>query len=42
MNGYFEETNRDKYLKLLPTNENKQEIEKNEQLWSKMRVLIGQ
>ena len=28
MNGYFEETNRNKYLTLVPTNESKEKIKK--------------
>ena len=29
MNGYFEEINGKKYLTLVPTNENKEKIQKN-------------
>ena len=38
VNGYFEEINRNKYLTLVPTNENKEK--KYEELWSKIRDLI--
>ena len=40
MNGYFEEINGNKYLTLVPTNENKEKIQKYEELWIKMRDLI--
>ena len=40
VNGYFEEINKSKYLKLVPTNESKGKIEKYEELWSKIRDLI--
>ena len=40
MNGYFEEINGNKYLTLLPTNENKKKIKKYEELWIKIRDLI--
>ena len=41
-NGYFEEINENKYLTLVPTNENKEKIiERHEDLWSKIRYLIG-
>ena len=40
MNGYFEEINGNKYLTLVPTNENKEKIKKYEELWSKIRDLI--
>ena len=39
MNGYFEETNGNKYLTLVPTNESK-ELSKYEELWIKIRYLI--
>ena len=38
VNGYFEEINGNKYLTLVPTNENKEK--KYEELWSKIRDLI--
>ena len=38
--GYFEEINRNKYLTLVPTNENKEIINKYEELLSKIRDLI--
>ena len=40
MNGYFEEANVNKYLTLIPTNEDKEKIEKYEELWIKIRDLI--
>ena len=40
VNGYFEEINGNKYLTLVPTNENKEKIKKYEELWSKIRDLI--
>ena len=40
MNGYSEEINKNKYLTLVPTNENKEIIKKYEELWSKIRDLI--
>ena len=40
MNGYFEEINGSKYLKLVPTNGSKEIIKKDEELWSKFRDLI--
>ena len=40
VNGNYEEINGDKYLSLVPTNENKDKIKKYEELWSKIRDLI--
>ena len=40
VNGYFEEINGNKYLTLVPTNESKQIVKKDEELWSKIRDLI--
>ena len=40
MNGHFEEINGNKYLALGPTNESKDRIKKNEELWIKIRDLI--
>ena len=40
VNGFFEETNGNKYLSLDPTNENKKKIKKYEELWIKIRNLI--
>ena len=40
VNGYFEKTDKNKYLTLVPTNESKEMIEKSEELWSKIRNLI--
>ena len=37
VNGYFEETNGNKYLMLVPTNESKEKIEKYKELWIKIR-----
>ena len=41
VNGYFEEINGNKYLTLVPTNESKEKIKKYEELWRKIRYLIG-
>ena len=41
MNGYFEETNGNKFLTLVPTNESKEKIKKYEELLSKIRDLIS-
>ena len=40
MNGYFEEINENKYLRLVPTNESKEKNKKYEKLWIKIRDLI--
>ena len=40
MNGYFEEITGNKYLMLVPTNENKEKIKKHEEMWIKIRDLI--
>ena len=40
MNGYFEEINGNKYLTLVPTNENKEKIKNYEELWIKIKDLI--
>ena len=40
VNGYFEEIYKNKFLKLVPTNERKEKIKKYEELWSKIRDLI--
>ena len=40
VNEYFEEINGNKYLTLVPTNENTGKIKKYEELWSKTRDLI--
>ena len=40
MNGYFEEINGNKYLALVPTNENKEKTKKYEELRSKIRYLF--
>ena len=37
VNGYFEEINENKYLMLVPTNENKEQIKKYKEVWSKIR-----
>ena len=39
--GYLKEINTNKYLTLVPTNESKEKIKKYEELWSKIRHLIG-
>ena len=41
MKWYFEEINKNKYLTLVPTNESKEMEKKYEELWSKIRDLIG-
>ena len=40
VNGYLEEINGNKYLTRVPTNESKEKIKKNEELWIKIRDLI--
>ena len=40
MNEYFEEISGNKYLTLVPTNENKKNPKKLEDLWIKIRYLI--
>ena len=40
VNGYFEEINGTEYLTLVPTNESKEKIKKNEELFIKIRDLI--
>ena len=41
VNGYFdEEINGNAYLTLVPTNESKEMIKKNGEMWSKIRDLI--
>ena len=40
VNGYFEEINRDTFLTLVLTNESKEIINKNGELWSTIRNLI--
>ena len=40
VNGYLEEIYGNKYLTLVPTNENKEKIKKYEELWNKIRDLI--
>ena len=40
VNGYFKEINGTKFLKLVPTNENKENMENYEELWIKTRDLI--
>ena len=40
VNGYFEEINGNKYLTLVPTNENKEKNLKNVELLSKIKDLI--
>ena len=40
MNGYFEEINRNKYQKLVPTNESKENIKTYEGLWIIIKDLI--
>ena len=40
VNGSFEETNKNRYLTLVSTNESKEKIKKHGELWSKIRNLI--
>ena len=40
MNGYFEENDKNKYLTLVSTNENKEKNKKYEEQWIKIRGLI--
>ena len=40
VSGGFDEINGNRYLTLVPTNENKEQIKKYEELWSKIRDLI--
>ena len=40
MSGYFEEINKSKYLKLIPTDESKEKVKKYEEPWIKIRDLI--
>ena len=40
VNGYFEDINRIKDLKLVPTNEGKEKVKRYEELWSKIKDLI--
>ena len=40
MNGYFEENNGNKYLTLVPTNENKEKIKKYKKMQIKIRDII--
>ena len=40
MNEYFKESNGNKFLKLVPTNESKYGTNKYEELWIKIRELI--
>ena len=41
VNGYFEEIHGNKFLMLVSTNERNEKIKKYEELWSKIRDLIG-
>ena len=40
LNGYIEETNGNKYLTLVPIDENKETLKKSEELWNKIRGLV--
>ena len=40
INGYIEESNENKYVTLVPTDESKDTWRKSEELWSKIRDLI--
>ena len=39
VNGYFEETNGNKYLTPIPANESKEKIKKYKELWIKLREI---
>ena len=41
INEYFKKINKNKFLTLISTNERKEIIKRYEELWSKMRYLIG-
>ena len=41
VNRYFEKNNENKYLMLVPTKESKEKTKRYEELWSKIRDLIG-
>ena len=40
VNRYFKETNKNKYLTPVPTNESNEKIKKYDELWSKIKDLI--
>ena len=40
INGYIEESNENKYLTLVPTDESKDTLKRYEELWSKLRDLL--
>ena len=40
INGYFEEINESRYLMLVPTNESKEKIKQDKELWNKIIDLI--
>ena len=40
INGYIEESNGNKYLTLVPSEESKDTLKKYEELWSKIKDLI--
>ena len=40
MSRYFEQTNKSKYLTIVPTTESKEKIKKDEELWIKIRDFI--
>ena len=41
VNGYFEETNKNKYLPLVAANESKETIKKYQGLWKKIKDLFS-
>ena len=41
VSGYLEQINKNKYLMLVPSNENKEKSKKYEELWSKCGDLIS-
>ena len=40
INGYIEESNENKYLTLVPTDESKDILKTHEELWTKIRDLV--
>ena len=40
INGYFEKINESRYLTLVPTNESKEKIKQDKELWNNLRDFI--
>ena len=40
INGYFEKINESRYLTLVPTNESKEKIKQDKELWNNIRDFI--